>query len=151
MNYLLDTCIISELIKPTPSLKIVNWVRDCPEETLFLSVLTIGEIQKGITKLPESEKRKTLQSWFEHDLPQRFEGRVLDITTQVAKKWGEIQGNAEQEGKKMPAIDSLIAATGFVYSLTVVTRNTSDIEVSGVQAFNPWKGLEEAAQTSISG
>jgi predicted nucleic acid-binding protein len=143
MNYLLDTCIISELIKPMPNPKVVNWVRDCSEETLFLSVLTIGEIQKGIAKLPESEKREILQFWFEHDLPRRFEGRIIDITPQVARKWGEIQGKAEQEGKKMPAIDGLIAATGLVYNLTVVTRNTSDVEVSGVQTFNPWKELAD--------
>lgn len=141
MNYLVDTCVIAELIKPTPNPNVVYWVRTCPEENLFLSVLTLGEIQKGITKLPEAEKRETLQYWFEHDLPRRFEGKILEVTTQVAKKWGEIQGKAEQEGEKMPAIDSLIAATGLVYNLTVVTKKTSDIEISGVQTFNPWREL----------
>lgn len=142
MNYLLDTCIISELIKPTPNPQVVNWIRTCPEETVFLSVATIGEIQKGIMKLPESEKREMLQYWFEHDLPQRFGERILEVTTQVAKKWGELQGNVEQEGEKISAIDSLIAATGLVYNLTVVTRNTSDIEISGAQTFNPWKASD---------
>lgn len=139
MNYLLDTCVISELVKIHPHETVVEWVRAQNEDTLFLSVLTFAEIQKGITKLSESARKKQLISWLEHELPQRFEGRILEITTAIAKKWGTIQGSAEQQGVKMPVVESFIAATGLVHNLMVVTRNVSDMEISGVQLFNPWE------------
>lgn len=138
MKYLLDTCVISELVKPKPLKKIVDWISNCQEETLFLSVITIGEIQKGITKLPDSRRKEDLRFWVEHELQQRFDQRILEITERVAKTWGEIQGKAEQQGTKMPVVDSLIAATGIVYDLTVVSRNVSDMQVSGVQILNLW-------------
>lgn len=139
MKYLLDTCVISELIKPTPNPNIIAWINDRPESWLFLSVLTIGEIRKGIAKLPDSVKKTTLQTWLDHDLRQRFNRRILDITEEVAKRWGEIQAAAEQRGVKMPIIDSLIAATGLVYDLMVVTRNTTDMANSGVKLLNLWE------------
>ena len=105
----------------------------------YLSALTIGELQKGITKLIDSKKKQRLIDWIDSDLPKRFEKRILFITDSVARKWGEIQGIAEQQGNKMPVIDSLIAATGITYDLQVITRNTSDMKVSGVGLFNPWE------------
>ena len=104
-----------------------------------MSVLTIGELQKGVSKLEESRNKQTLIQWVESDLIKRFENRILPVTDSVAKKWGKIQGKAELEGKKMPVIDSLIAATGLVYDFEVVTRNTTDMEISGVRLFNPWQ------------
>jgi predicted nucleic acid-binding protein len=139
LNYLLDTCVISELIKPKPSSKVIKWLRFCQEESLFLSSLTIGEIQKGISKLPDSRKRKKLQSWLDSELTQRFDKRILGIDFKVAQKWGEIQASSEIAGVKMPVIDSLIASIGIVFDMTVVTRNTADMKNSGVRLFNPWK------------
>jgi predicted nucleic acid-binding protein len=139
LNYLLDTCVISELIKPKPSSKVTKWLRSCPEESLFLSSLTIGEIQKGISKLPDSRKRKKLQSWLDSELTQRFDKRILGIDFKVAQKWGEIQASSEIAGLKMPVIDSLIASIGIVFEMTVVTRNTADMKNSGVRLFNPWE------------
>ena len=139
MNYLLDTCVISELIKPKPSSTLTKWLRSCQEENLFLCYLTIGEIQKGISKLPDSRKRKKLQSWLDSELIQRFDKRVLGIDFQVAQKWGKIQAASEIAGLKMPVIDSLIASIGIVYDMTVVTRNTGDMKNSGVRLFNPWQ------------
>ncbi len=138
MSYLLDTCVISELTKSESNQNIVQWIQTKHESDLFLSVLTLGEIQKGIRKLPESTKKNNLQEWLDHDLLQRFEGRILTVSLAVARKWGEIEGETEKKGEKMPAIDSLIAATGVVGDLTVVTRNTEDLERSGVKLFNPW-------------
>lgn len=138
MKYLLDTCIISELSKKTPNNKIIRWIKDKHETDLFMSVLTLGEIQKGITKLEDSKKKRELVKWIESDLPQRFEKRILPVTDYVSRKWGEIQGLAEQQGNEMPVIDSLIAATGLTYNLEVITRNTEDMKASGVQLFNPW-------------
>ncbi len=139
MNYLLDTCVISELIKPKPSSKLIKWLRSCQEESLFLSSLTIGEIQKGISKLPDSGKRKKFQNWLDSELTQRFDRRIIGIDFKVAQKWGEIQVLTEIAGIKMPVIDSLIASIGIVYDMAVVTRNTADMKNSGVRLFNPWE------------
>jgi len=147
MKYLLDTCVISELIKPTPNPKVIDWINHRHESLLFLSVLTIGEIQKGIAKLPDSVKKTTLQTWLDHDLRQRFNWRILDITEDVAKRWGEIQAAAEQRAVKMPIIDSLIAATGLAHDLTVVTRNVADMTSSGVKLLNLW---EEHVNNAVS-
>lgn len=105
---------------------------------MFLSVLTLGEIQKGVAKLARSKRKALLQEWVNNDLPRRFGGRVLDITGDVAILWGKLQGEAEMKGLKMPVIDSLIAATGKLHNLIVVTRNGTDIAQSGVEVFNPW-------------
>ena len=102
MNYLLDTCIISELIKPKPNSKVIKWLRSCREESLFLSSLTIGEIQKGISKLSEARKKNELQTWLDVELALRFDRRILGIDIAVAKKWGDIQASSELAGNKMP-------------------------------------------------
>ena len=139
MNYLLDTCVISEMIKSNPNRNVINWITSCQENSFYLSVLTIGEIQKGISKLSESKRKNELQSWIDNELRERFSGKILDINTEVAKVWGKIQGNSEKQGITIPAIDSLIAATGIFYGLIVVTRNIVDMENTGVSLLNPWK------------
>jgi toxin FitB len=138
MNYLLDTCLISELIKPKPKKSVVNWIKQIDDDSLFISVLTLGELQKGVSKLPDSKKKNSLQNWLNTELTQRFENRIISINQQIATTWGHIQGTAEQQGKKIPAIDSLLAATAITYDLTVVTRNHSDMVRTGAKIFNPW-------------
>ena len=138
MNYLLDTCLISELAKLKPDEKVVNWVLNQNETKFYVSVLTFGELHKGVEKLPESKKKEELRIWIEDELKNRFQNRVIGIDIRVSVLWGKIQCLAEKEGKPMPAIDSLIAATGIAYDLTVVTRNETDMEHSGVRLFNPW-------------
>lgn len=139
MKYLLDTCVISELKNINPNSSVVEWVNSHKEEDIYISVLTIAEIQKGITKLPDSQKKNILQEWLDNDLQQRFLGKILDINYEVASSWGKIQGKAEQHGKKMSVIDSLIAASGIVFDCTIVTRNVNDMEASGCKILNPWK------------
>ena len=139
MNYLLDTCVLSELTKKEPRASVVNWVNSVREQTCFISVLTVGEIQKGISKLYESPKKQELQNWLNRDLQQRFEKRILELTVEILIEWGRILGNLEKGGVKLPVIDSLIAATALTNSLTVVTRNAQDIERFGATIFNPWK------------
>lgn len=138
MRYLLDTCVISEMVKLKPNKRVLKWISDCHDETLFLSVLTMGEIYKGIAKLRDSKKKEKLLSWVKSELCNRFEGRILEITESVAKIWGELLGKEEKKGHKIPAIESLIAATGLAHNLTVVSRNVKDIEQCGVSVFNPW-------------
>ena len=138
MNYLLDTCLISELIKDPPDSNVLSWISEIPESSLFLSVLTIGEIHKGIEKLPKSKKKDRLHKWVNSDLRERFKNRIIDLDLQVATKWGELQGQAELAGKPMSLIDGLIASTGVANDLIVVTRNTKVMEQSGVALLNPW-------------
>ena len=138
MNYLVDTCVLAELTKPTPNKKVLDWVRGAPEHGLFLSVLSLGEIQNNITRLSRSKKKKALQAWIHNDLQRRFQGRILEITAEIALTWGKVQGNAARQGHIMPAVDSLIAATGLVHGLTVATRNAQDMERSGVKIVNLW-------------
>jgi toxin FitB len=138
MNYLLDTCLISELSKLKPNEKVVDWVLSENETNFYVSVLTFGELHKGVQKLPASKKKEELQVWIEDELKNRFQNRIIGIDMRVSILWGKIQCFAEKKGKPMPAIDSLIAATGIAYELTVVTRNVTDMEQSGVKLLNPW-------------
>ena len=114
------------------------WFADRDELSMYLSVITFGELRKGIEKLPDSKKKKELNRWVKEDLNHRFKNRVLDITIEEVNKWGKILAEAEQDGRPLPAIDSLIAATALVHDLSVVTRNTQDMEDSGVEVINPW-------------
>jgi len=139
LKYLLDTCVISELKKTKFNPNVIEWINSQEEENLFLSVFTIAEIQKGISKLPDSEKKEKLQLWLDDDLQQRFFGRILEINIEIASCWGIIQGKAELKGKKMSVIDGLISATGIVNDCIVVTRNVADMVESGCKIFNPWE------------
>jgi predicted nucleic acid-binding protein len=138
MNYLLDTCLISELAKSEPHKKVVDWVLSENETSFYLSVLTFAELHKGVEKLPESIKKDALRIWIEDELKKRFQNRVIGIDMHVSVIWGKIQCVAEKKGKPMPAVDSLIAATGIAHDLTIVTRNVTDMEQSGVKLLNPW-------------
>lgn len=138
MSYLIDTCCISELVKKKPNPNVMKWFADRDELSMFLSVITFGELRKGIEKLPDSKKKKELNRWVNEDLKHRFKNRVFNITTEEVNKWGEILAAAQMNGKPLPAIDSLIAATALVHDLSVVTRNTQDMEGSGVEVINPW-------------
>ena len=139
MKYLLDTCLISELVKKSPNGSVLGWLDKQDEDQLYLSALTIGELQKGISKLADARKKEELQIWLSSDLVSRFERRILNIDTEVAVRWVELIGEAERRGKRLPVIDSLIAATAAVHNLTVVTRNTGDLEKCAVRVLNPWK------------
>lgn len=138
MNYILDTCVLSEMVKPDPAKLVIEWICEQDENNLYLSVITIGEIQKGISKLPQSHKKKELQNWLQVDLRDRFNGRILAIDDQVAIAWGTIQATAECNGSPIPSIDGLIAATGISHNMTIVTRNIHDMAPSGATLFNPW-------------
>ncbi|MCD6224137.1 MAG: type II toxin-antitoxin system VapC family toxin [Deltaproteobacteria bacterium] len=139
MNFLLDTCVISELTKTQQNKNVIDWVSSCTEDSLFLSSLTIGEIQEGISRLPVSQKKSTLQNWLDKKLFVRFDRRILSIDSMVAQKFGEILSTSEKNGYRLPAIDSLIAATAIVNNLTLVTRNTRNMVHSGVSLYNPWE------------
>lgn len=140
--YLLDTCVISELVRGRPNRGVMEWVGAQREHTLYLSILTIGEIHKGIVMLPDQDRRRQrLVEWLQRDVKERFNDRILGITEEVVLRWGEIDGNAEREGRPIPAIDGLIAATALVAGATIVSRNVDHFGPGGIQILNPWKTL----------
>ena len=138
MTYLLDTALLSELVKRAPNPDVVAWVDAQEEATLFVSVITFGELQKGISKLQDSQRKTTLQAWLSQSLTRRFGRRALPVDYAVAVAWGALQGDAERSGQTLPAVDCLIAATAQVHDLTVVTRNERDIQRCGARVINPW-------------
>jgi predicted nucleic acid-binding protein len=138
VKYILDTCVISELIKPHPSSRVVSWVDSHPEENLFLTSITIGEIQRGIFKLTKSQKKTKLQNWLENELIVRFDRRILGFGLLESKTWGKIQAQAEEKGTKMPILDGLMASIAIVHNMRIATRNVSDMDVSGARLLNPW-------------
>lgn len=138
MKYLLDTCLISELVKREPNPAVVAWLDEQNEQKLFLSVLSLGELQKGVSKLSDSTRKRELQAWIALDLVERFDGRIIEVDLATALCWGRLQGETEQTGVKLPVMDSLIAATANEHGLVVVTRNVRDIERCGATVCNPW-------------
>lgn len=139
MKYLLDTCVISELIAKKPSKKVIDWIDNIEQESVYFSVVTIGEIRKGIEKLPESKRKVSIQKWLNDELLIRFQGKMLVIDTHVMLVWGELTGRLDIEGNRMPAIDSLIAAIAIHNNCSLVTRNQDDFQNVGLSIINPWE------------
>jgi predicted nucleic acid-binding protein len=137
-GFLLDTNVISELVKPTPDSRVTRWIDAARESLLYLSVLTLGEIRKGIALLPDASRRGSLETWLDHELVLRFADRILAIDQAVADRWGRIAAQALRAKSALPVIDGLLAATAMRHNLTLVTRNTKDVAATGVAVFNPW-------------
>jgi predicted nucleic acid-binding protein len=138
-GYLLDTNVISELMKPRPNRGVTAWVDATAEDLLHLSVITIGEVRKGIDLLPDDDpKRAALQSWLDRDVRLRFAGRLLPFDDGVAERWGQVEALAKRQGLTLSTIDAQLAATALHHNLTFVTRNTADVAMTGVAVFNPW-------------
>lgn len=138
MRYLLDTCVISELVKPVPNRKVIDWLNELPSEALFLSVITIGELRKGLTRIPDSKRKQRLTVWL-NTLLEDYKERIFPIDLMVAENWGIIQGNAENAGTPMSSIDGLVAATTYTHNLTLATRNENDFISSQIPIINPWR------------
>jgi predicted nucleic acid-binding protein len=130
--------VVSELVAKQPNLHVVHWVDSTDEDKLFLSAITIGEIKRGIEKLADSSRKRALAEWLEGDLLIRFTDKILPIDTPVMLVWGQLTADLEKQGRRMPAIDSMIAATCLRGRLDLVTRNESDFSHSGVTVVNPW-------------
>ena len=138
-GFLLDTNVISELIRPKPDPAVTSWLEKTDEDLFFLSVLTLGEIRKGIAALPGTARRASLESWLEKDLCDRFAGRTLPVTEEIADRWGQMAGRAQTDKRSLPVIDGLLAATAQHHNLILVTRNVKDVAHTGVETFNPWQ------------
>lgn len=139
MNYLLDTPVVSELVRREPTELVLEWLAAQAEDSLFLSVVTLGELQKGVRKLADSERKTRLAAWLAHDLTVRFRQRLLPVDAAVALAWGTLQGEGLQRGTPLPVVDCLLAATAQVHNLTIVTRNVADLRRCGAAVVNPWQ------------
>ena len=138
MNFLLDTCIISEPKQKRPSKRVLEWLDAQDETKLFLSVLTIGEIRKGITRLESGRKKAELEKWLEK-LRMRFSRRILPLSEKTSLVWGKMYGEFERKGIVRPAFDSLLEATALEHDLIFVTRNVKNFHDSQVTILNPWE------------
>ncbi len=139
MNYLIDTCVLSECVKKTPDLLVAEWFNLQQPEQLFLSSLTLAEIKKGLYKIKftQPERFQKLEQWL-ITVEIKFLHRVLPITDDILDKWAEISANAELQGQTLAVMDSLIAATAHHHQLTVVTRNINDFKSTPVKLINPY-------------
>ena len=137
MSYLIDTNVLSELRRKQPDPTVVRWFSQRPASTLYLSVLTLGEIRKGIEGVADAAPRLALLDWLETALPAFFAGRILPIDTGVADRWGRL---VAQAGRPLPVIDSLLAAPAAPHGLILVTRNLRDVQGLGAQVLDPWAG-----------
>ena len=138
MNYILDTNVISELVAKQPNQGVVDWIDSLDPNHVFLSVITIGELRKGIEKLSESSRKEALHDWLITDLLSRFSGRILPLDIEVMLTWGTLTGQLERIGRPLPAIDSFIAALALHHGFILATRNEHDFKDTGIALINPW-------------
>ena len=141
MSFLLDTNVVSEWVKPRPEPRVVEWLAAADEDRVFLSVVTLGEIRHGVDRLPVGRRRTRLDEWLLLELPQRFEGRVLQIDAEVADAWGAIVARRARVGQPIGVMDAFVAATAVVHDLTLVTRNAAHFRLSVKAVFDPWEEL----------
>lgn len=138
MKLLLDTNVLSEVTKPSPDEGVLRWIHALDEDRTFISIVSIAEIRRGIALMDSGRKREALGEWLAHDLPQRFENRIIPVEGPVALAWGDLMALAKRSGRGLASMDGLIAATAVAHRLTLATRNTKDFEGFGVDIFNPW-------------
>lgn len=139
MSYLLDTNVISELVRAKPDERVVAWFRGVPDEALHLSVLTLGEIRKGVESVTATARKEKLRVWLETELPAWLGDRLLAVDLAVADRWGRLLA---QVGRPVAAVDSLLAATALHHELRLVTRNAADFDFPGLEVVNPWSPRE---------
>jgi predicted nucleic acid-binding protein len=140
-GFLLDTNIPSEMTRPRPQPSVIGWLDDADDGQLYFSVVSLGEILKGVTLVSESKRRRQLQQWLDETLRPWFEGRILPVNQPIAERWGVLAGQCQMKGRALKVVDGLIAATALEHDLTVVTRNVKDFASLGVTVFNPWDAV----------
>lgn len=149
MNHLLDTCVLSEFTRRQPDDHVVDWLDNMEEDNLFLSVISIGEIQRSILRLLAAQRKADLTTWLQDGLLERFAGRILDVDTATMLTWGTLTARLDGTGKPMPVMDALIAATALQHNMTLATHNVADFTSCGVQLVNPWKSGNESLDRTV--
>lgn len=136
MSYLVDTSVLLELVRSRPARSVVRWFQGAPESTLYVSVLTLGELRSAVEATTlVGKRREKVRAWLEHELPERLGERLLPVSLAVAERWGRLV--AESDGPA-PAIESLLGATALTHGLRVVTRNKREFRFAGVEVVSPW-------------
>lgn len=138
MRLLLDTNVLSEVTKPAPEQRVLNWLGGLDEDRAFISVISIAEIRRGIALMDAGRRRNALDAWLASDLPQRFDQRILPVNEEVAVVWGDLMALTKRRGRGLSSMDALIGATAITNDLTLATRNQKDFEDLGVRLFDPW-------------
>jgi toxin FitB len=138
VSFLLDTNVVSEWVKQRPNTGVVTWLAEVDEDRVFLSVIALAELRHGIERLTDGVRRRRLDEWLRHELPLRFEKRILPISDEIADRWGKVTARSEAAGRPISAMDAFIAATVDVHDLTLVTRNSSDFKPWVRTIVNPW-------------
>jgi len=139
VSFLLDTNVVSEWVKPKPDPHVVAWLAEVDEDRVFLSVVTLAEVRRGVELLPAGRRRERLAAWLADELPARFEGRILGIDERVAAAWGIAMARSQRRGAVLGSMDGFLAATAAAHRLTLATRNVRDFEVAGIPLFDPWE------------
>jgi len=137
VNFLLDTNAVSEWVKPQPNPGLIGWMAAADEDRIFISVVSLAELHYGVERMPASRRRSRLEQWLQHELPLRFENRILLVDTNIAEAWGRAVSRSEAAGRPIGAIDAFLAATAEIHQLTLVTRNVSDFPLLKA-VLNPW-------------
>jgi len=140
MNFLLDTNVVSEATRPQPSAMVLNWIAAQNDESLFISAITLGELRRGALLLAAGIKRKALLRWIETGIQAIFAGRILPVDALVMERWAQLEATTAKTGRRLPLMDSLLAATAIAHDLTLATRNLADFEAAGVPLLDPWAG-----------
>ncbi|MCD2174328.1 type II toxin-antitoxin system VapC family toxin [Rhizobium sp. C4] len=138
MNVLLDTNVLSEPMRARPNSRALLWLHELDEDRAFMSVVTLAEIRRGVPLLDPGRRWQALSDWLEHDLPERFEGRLLQIDAAIALAWGDVMAGAKRAGRGLSSMDGLLAATALAHDLTLATRNIKDFEGLGIRLIDPW-------------
>ena len=138
MSFLIDTNVISELTRPNPDPRVVSFLHETDEDRLFVSVITLGELRRGVALKADGRAKSALDDWLRGDLRERFAGRILDVTAEIADMWGDLMATARRQGSVLHAMDGFLAATARVHGKTLVTRNVKDFAPFEISLFNPW-------------
>jgi len=137
VKYLLDTCILSEPFRRQPNQHVIAWLRSVDQSLLYTPSVVLGEIRKGVEKMPASVRRDLLEKWLA-DYRRFYADNIIAFDAEVAMTWGELVGRLQLQGVSLPVIDSQIAATAIHHGMTLVTRNMRDMQATGVEVFNPF-------------
>jgi toxin FitB len=137
LSFILDTCLLSELTRPEPAARVVAWFEAQASDALFLSAISVGEINQGVELLASGRRRRALTAWLA-ELRTEFAGRILGVDADIAMRWGRLSARAKAQGRPLSVADGLIAATAERSGFHVVTRNAKDFDVTGIAILNPW-------------
>jgi toxin FitB len=143
VRYLIDTNVLSEPAKPRPHHEVVDWTESQPREALAISTVSMGEVRMGLDLLTHGRRRTDLERWFKVAVRERFRGRVLSVSKEVALAWGRLAAADQKRGRVLPIVDGLLLATAAVHGLTIVTRNERDFVDRGIPVFNPWPDSDD--------